>query len=79
MSSEELELLGLLAELNVELMSQREKTPLPIEKAHDRCHHSGRAVFAEYALPSVGRDRARLGAGTNRFALKLAQLGWKAW
>ena len=34
MSGEELELLGLLAELNVELMSQRRKTPLPIEKEH---------------------------------------------
>ena len=30
MPGEELELLGLLVELNVELMAQREKTPLPI-------------------------------------------------
>ena len=37
MPGEELELLGLFEELNVELMAQREKTPLSIEKEHDRC------------------------------------------
>ena len=36
-SGEELESPGLLAELNVELMLQRHKTPLPIEKVHDLC------------------------------------------
>ena len=37
MSCEELELLGLLEELNVELMAQRCKTLLHMEKEHDRC------------------------------------------